>query len=149
MALARPICPARVRASVTVVPSVVTKRPRSAQIKVGGVVHTDHDDLVVGEQSTFDGLSEPEPVEHRAEAGLVIHRGHLEVRLFDFLHYPPKRGVAVMKSRRRAGMAVASSTVAKSDETRPAQRCASSAITRSKVGTRPRRNASAILGDDW
>ena len=50
-----------------------------------------------------------------------------------------KRGVAVMNSRRSAGMATASSTVAKSDETRPAQRWASSAITRLKPGTCPSR----------
>jgi hypothetical protein len=39
--------------------------------------------------------------------------------------------------------------VANSDECGAAQRCASSAITRSKVGTRPSLKASAICGDDW
>ena len=53
-----------------------------------------------------------------------------------------------MKSRREAGMAAGSSTVAKSLEVRRAQRCASSAIARSKLGD-PSVQASAIRGEDW
>ena len=53
-----------------------------------------------------------------------------------------------MNNRRRALMAPGLRMVAKSEETRPAQRCASSAMTRSKLGTRPSRNALAICGDD-
>ncbi len=57
-------------------------------VAVGGVIDADDDHLVVGEQVTLDRLSEPEPVEHRAELCLVVHRGDLEVGLFGFPHDP-------------------------------------------------------------
>jgi len=39
------------------------------------------EDLVVGEQVTLHSLAEPEPVQHRPEDGLVVHRQHRLVRL--------------------------------------------------------------------
>ena len=54
-----------------------------------------------------------------------------------------------MNNRRRALIASASRTVAKSDDSIPASLCASSAITRSNAGTRPTAKAAAICGDDW
>ena len=56
----------------------------------GGVRDTDHDDLVVGEQFLVDGLREREPVQHRAELLLVVHRGDLPVSLTRLLPQPPR-----------------------------------------------------------
>ena len=57
-------------------------------VAVGGVIDADDDHLVVGEQVTLDRLGEPEPVEHRAERCLVVHRGDLKVGFFGFPHDP-------------------------------------------------------------
>ena len=49
--------------------------------------HDDH--AVVRQQVLLDGLAEREPVEHRTEDGLVVHRGHVEVALTSLAHQPP------------------------------------------------------------
>lgn len=54
-----------------------------------------------------------------------------------------------MNNRWWALMASSSKMVPKSEETGPAQRWASSATTRSNLGTRPNVNSFAISGDDW
>ena len=59
-------------------------------VQVGGVVHAHNDDLVVGQQLPLDRLGEPEPVEHGAETGLVVHGGDLEVGLLGLLHDPAR-----------------------------------------------------------
>ena len=59
-------------------------------VAVGGVIDADDDHLVVGEQVALDRLGEPQPVKHRAERCLVVHRGDLEVGLFGFLHDPAR-----------------------------------------------------------
>jgi hypothetical protein len=58
------------------------------------------------------------------------------------------RGVVVMNSRLSALISAGSRTVAKSEETGPAHRWASSAITKSNVGTRPSVYDFAICGLD-
>ena len=59
-------------------------------VAVGGVIDADDDHLVVGEQVTLDRLGEPQPVKHRAERCLVVHRGDLKVGLFGFPHDPAR-----------------------------------------------------------
>ena len=90
IAFASPICPAKVRASVIVFPSRVTRVPFSAHSLVRRVVHTDHSDLIVGEQVTFDRLAEREAVEHRAELRLVVHRGDFKVGFLRRLQDPAR-----------------------------------------------------------
>ncbi|MGZ4511988.1 MAG: hypothetical protein ACXVX4_11755 [Mycobacterium sp.] len=58
-------------------------------VAVGVVIDADNDHLVVGEQVTFDCFGEPQPVKHRPERFLVVHRGDLEVGLLGFPQYPP------------------------------------------------------------
>ena len=82
IALARPICPARVAASVTFLPSMGDEHALLRPLPIGGVVHADDGDLVVGQKAALDGFAEPQPVEHGAELGFVIHRG---VLVFGFL----------------------------------------------------------------
>ena len=51
-------------------------------------VSADDGDLVVGEQAALDRLGEPQPVKHRPERCLVVHRGDFKVGLFGFPHHP-------------------------------------------------------------
>ena len=72
-----------------VLPSRVTNLPCSAHALVGGVVHADDHDLVVGEQVLVDGLGEGESVEDGTERGFVVHRRDLEVGFLRLADDPP------------------------------------------------------------
>ena len=81
IAFARPICPARVRASVIFLPSRVTELALLRPLLVGRVVHADDGDLVVGQQVPLDRLTEREAVEHRARTSSGRPSRRLQGRL--------------------------------------------------------------------